>query len=132
MSSVKKTKELALPFQYFQRRTVYKHYGLFHRDVYCNHTLCGEVEKRGSLSTIGEFESRSTELVEEGVRASLQRSEARCGCVLQQPRTQSDRLWRGLRPEHLTCTLEYFQNLLRNNTAYPIILHIKHNLKWKI
>lgn len=64
-------------------------------------TLGGEVEERGLLPPVGQFDVGVAQLVEEGVCAGLQRGEAGRGRVLQQAGAQGDGLRRRTRPEHL-------------------------------
>lgn len=64
-------------------------------------TLGGEVEEGGLLPPVGQFDVGVSQLVEERVRAGLERGEAGRGRVLQQARAQGDGLRRRTRPEHL-------------------------------
>lgn len=64
-------------------------------------TLGGEVEERRLLPPVGQLDVGVAQLVEEGVRAGLQRGEAGRGRVLQQARAQGDGLRGRARSEHL-------------------------------
>lgn len=64
-------------------------------------TLGGEVEERRLLSPVGQLDVGVAQLVEEGVRAGLQRGEAGRGRVLQQARAQGDGLRGRARSEYL-------------------------------
>lgn len=62
----------------------------------------GEVEQLRQVAAVGQLGPRLPQLVEEAVRAGLQRRDARARRVLQQPRHQVDGLGAGPGPEDLT------------------------------
>ena len=64
-------------------------------------TLRREVEQRGCVSSIREFEVWVSQFVKEGVATGLKRREAGSGRVLQQAGTQANRFHRRPWPEHL-------------------------------
>lgn len=64
-------------------------------------TLGGEVEERRLLPPVGQLDVGVAQLVEEGVRAGLQRGETGRGRVLQQAGAQGDGLRGRARSEYL-------------------------------